>query len=91
MNRALTQRQGAILTCIRESVQTRGYPPTMREIGEAVGLDGAASVKRHLDLLTERGYISRVPGSPRAITVLEPPALTVADESESVGEADALA
>lgn len=77
--RALTRRQAAILACIRESVTQRGYPPTVREIGDAVGLASTGSVKRQLDVLKAGGYIVRDPRRPRAIAVLPPPALTVVE------------
>ncbi|MDO5634649.1 MAG: transcriptional repressor LexA [Micrococcus sp.] len=68
--RALTPRQAAILEIIREAVSTQGYPPSMREIGEAVSLTSLSSVKHQLSRLEEFGYIRRVPGLPRALEVL---------------------
>lgn len=81
--RVLTQRQAAILACIRESVEQRGYPPTVREIGATVGLSSTSAVKHQLDALAAAGYIVRDPRVARTITVLPPPALTVADDNTS--------
>jgi repressor LexA len=69
---ALTPRQRKILAVIRWAVKDRGYPPTLREIGEAVGLASLSSVSYQLDELVAKGAISRVPGQPRAIRVLDP-------------------
>jgi repressor LexA len=68
----LTERQEAILTSIRESVVQRGYPPTVREIGVAVGLSSPASVQGHLALLEERGLIRRGVAKRRALELVEP-------------------
>ena len=68
----LTPRQQRVLTVIRESLQTRGYPPSMREIGEKVGLTSSSSVAHQLRTLEEKGYIRRDPNRPRALTVAGP-------------------
>ena len=68
--RKLTEKQERILTCIMESVRTRGYPPSMREIGDAVGLVALSSVTHQLGQLEKFGYIKRNPGMPRALEVL---------------------
>jgi repressor LexA len=65
----LTQRQKAILDFILETVEGRGYPPAVREIGEAVGLNSPSTVHAHLQTLEERGYLRRDPTKPRAIEV----------------------
>ncbi len=65
----LTPRQQRVLTVIRESLQTRGYPPSMREIGERVGLTSSSSVAHQLRTLEEKGFIRRDPNRPRALTV----------------------
>jgi repressor LexA len=65
----LTPRQQRVLTVIRESLQTRGYPPSMREIGEKVGLTSSSSVAHQLRTLEEKGFIRRDPNRPRALTV----------------------
>ena len=69
---ALTDRQRHILETIRESVESRGYPPSMREIGEAVGLASSSSVKHQLSALESKGYLRRDPNRPRAIEVVLP-------------------
>lgn len=65
----LTTRQRAILDYIVESVEARGYPPAVREIGEAVGLASPSTVHAHLQTLEDRGYLRRDPTKPRAIEV----------------------
>jgi repressor LexA len=65
----LTPRQQRVLTVIRESLQTRGYPPSMREIGEKVGLTSSSSVAHQLRTLEEKGFIRRDPNRPRALSV----------------------
>ena len=73
----LTPRQRRVLDTIRESVESRGYPPTMREIGEAVGLASPSSVKHQLTTLERKGYLRRDPNRPRAIEVVDPDADTL--------------
>jgi repressor LexA len=68
----LTPRQRRVLETIRDSVERRGYPPTMREIGEAVGLASPSSVKHQLTTLERKGYLRRDPNRPRAIEVVDP-------------------
>lgn len=65
----LTERQLRILQMIRETVDTRGYPPSVREIGEAVGLSSPSSVHSQLATLERGGYLKRDPARPRAIEV----------------------
>ncbi len=65
----LTARQRSILAFIVEAQQERGYPPSVREIGEAVGLTSPSTVHTHLGTLQRRGYIRRDPTKPRAIEV----------------------
>src|SRR5450756_2842211 len=74
----LTARQRLVLGTIRDSVEHRGYPPSMREIGEAVGLTSPSSVKHQLTTLERKGYLRRDPNRPRAIEVVQ------ADDSRSV-------
>lgn len=69
---SLTVRQEKILDTIRASVSERGYPPTMREIGEAVGLTSTSSVKHQLQALEAKGYLRRDPHLPRAIDIMMP-------------------
>lgn len=66
----LTARQREILDYIKKEVQKKGYPPSVREIGEAVGLSSSSSVHAHLEKLEEMGYLRRDPTKPRAIEVL---------------------
>jgi repressor LexA len=68
----LTARQRLVLDTIRTSVESRGYPPSMREIGEAVGLNSPSSVKHQLTALERKGYLRRDPNRPRAIEVVHP-------------------
>ncbi|GAA4286785.1 transcriptional repressor LexA [Georgenia daeguensis] len=63
----LTDRQRMILDTIREAVAAHGYPPSMREIGEAVGLTSPSSVKHQLGVLERKGYVRRDPNRPRAL------------------------
>src|SRR6201993_5573305 len=65
----LTQRQRTILDVIRASVTTRGYPPSIREIGDAVGLTSTSSVAHQLRTLERKGYLRRDPNRPRAVDV----------------------
>ena len=69
MAETLTDRQRQILHVIERSMQERGYPPSVREIGEEVGLNSPASVHNHLATLQKMGYLRRDPTKPRAIEV----------------------
>ena len=77
----LTRRQQAILDVIRESVERRGYPPSIREICEAAGLASTSSVAHQLSVLERKGFLRRDPNRPRAVDVR-----TSADDSEKLGE-----
>ena len=68
----LTARQRLVLETIRSAVEQRGYPPSMREIGQAVGLTSPSSVKHQLTALERKGYLRRDPNRPRAIEVMHP-------------------
>ncbi|KOS62795.1 transcriptional repressor LexA [Lysinibacillus agricola] len=68
----VSKRQEAILEFIKEEVRTKGYPPSVREIGEAVGLASSSTVHGHLARLEQKGFIRRDPTKPRAIEILEP-------------------
>ncbi|KOY82819.1 transcriptional repressor LexA [Lysinibacillus sp. FSL H8-0500] len=68
----VTKRQEDILAFIKEEVRTKGYPPSVREIGEAVGLASSSTVHGHLARLEQKGLIRRDPTKPRAIEILEP-------------------
>jgi repressor LexA len=65
----LTRRQQAILDVIRDSVERRGYPPSIREICEAAGLASTSSVAHQLSMLERKGYLRRDPNRPRAVDV----------------------
>jgi repressor LexA len=79
----LTWRQRKVLQVIRDSVQRRGYPPSMREIGEAVGLTSTSSVSYQLSTLQSKGYLRRDAGRPRTVEVRLPgqPAIRPDDEA----------
>lgn len=78
MAEELTTRQRRILEVIRDAVADRGYPPSIREIGEAVGLTSTSSVHSQLEALQRKGFIRRDPTKPRAIEVhLEEPVAAV--------------
>lgn len=66
----LSRRQEQILFFIRESVESRGFPPSIREIGEAVGLSSSSTVHAHLRTLETKGYLKRNPSKPRSIELL---------------------
>jgi repressor LexA len=68
----LTQRQRRVLEVIRDSIDRRGYPPSVREIGEAVGLSSASSVAHQLTVLQKKGWLRRDPNRPRALDVRLP-------------------
>lgn len=65
----ISARQREILTFIESQMRDRGYPPSVREIGEAVGLNSPSTVHTHLNTLTRLGYLRRDPTKPRAIEV----------------------
>jgi repressor LexA len=68
----LTPRQLRVLAHIKDSIEKRGYPPSMREIGQAVGLTSTSSVAHQLRVLEEKGYLKRDPNRPRALEVFLP-------------------
>lgn len=68
---ALTARQQKILDAIRTEIEQKGYPPSMRQIGDMVGLASLSSVTHQLGRLETMGYIRRDPKLPRAIEVLD--------------------
>ena len=76
----LTLRQRRILEMIKETVETRGYPPSIREMGDAVGLASSSSVAHQLKVLEGKGFLRRDPNRPRALEVLLPGS----DESSKV-------
>ncbi|MBM3696730.1 MAG: transcriptional repressor LexA [Actinobacteria bacterium] len=68
----ISTRQREILDLIRRTVRERGYPPSVREIGEAVGLNSPSTVHSHLSALVKSGHLRRDPSKPRAIEVTDP-------------------
>ncbi|TCP67061.1 transcriptional repressor LexA [Baia soyae] len=74
----LSSRQQAILDYIQREVREKGYPPSVREIGEAVGLASSSTVHGHLSRLEKKGFIRRDPTKPRAIELL------VKEEAEAI-------
>src|SRR5690606_29168518 len=85
---SLSDKQLAILEVIQRSVSTRGYPPSMREIGDAVGLSSLSSVTHQLNQLELSGYLRRDPNRPRALEVLiELPGVESDESSIPVGDA----
>ena len=83
----LTWRQRKVLQVIRDSVQRRGYPPSMREIGEAVGLTSTSSVSYQLSTLQSKGYLRRDAGRPRTVEVRLPGHPAVRPDAEQDEEA----
>jgi repressor LexA len=81
----LTPRQQRILNVIRDSLEDRGYPPSMREIGDLVGLTSSSSVSHQLKVLEQKGFLKRDPNRPRAIEVFLPEVLAA---RRSIGAAD---
>jgi repressor LexA len=67
----LSKRQEEILEYIKEQVSDKGYPPSVREIAQAVGLASSSTVHGHLSRLEQKGYIRRDPTKPRAIEILQ--------------------
>jgi repressor LexA len=85
-NHVLTWRQRKVLHVIRDSVQRRGYPPSMREIGEAVGLTSTSSVSYQLSTLQSKGYLRRDAGRPRTVEVRLPGHPAVRPDGEATAE-----
>lgn len=86
--KSLSEKQLAILEFIQRSVSSRGYPPSMREIGDAVGLASLSSVTHQLNQLELAGYLRRDPNRPRALEVLiDIPSASDDSTSAPVGDA----
>ena len=83
----LTPRQQRVLAHIKDSIEKRGYPPSMREIGEAVGLTSSSSVAHQLKVLEEKGYVRRDPNRPRALEVFLPEVMAARRSISSADEA----
>lgn len=67
----ISKRQKEILDFIEKCIAENGYPPSVREIGEAVGLASSSTVHGHLERLSQKGYLRRDPTKPRAIELLK--------------------
>ena len=89
--KSLSEKQLAILDVIQRSVSSRGYPPSMREIGDAVGLASLSSVTHQLNQLELSGYLRRDPNRPRALEILidfpQTESAVVSDTPTPVGDA----
>jgi repressor LexA len=83
----LSSREEQVLQVVRDGVARRGFPPSIREIGDAVGLRSTSSVAYHLKALQKKGYLHRDPGRPRTVELLPPdpffPEVAVAEEAEA--------
>ncbi|MDA8292847.1 MAG: transcriptional repressor LexA [Actinomycetota bacterium] len=84
MAEVLTTKRRQILDCISASLRERGYPPSVREIGEVVGLTSSSTVHAHLAVLQREGYLRRDPTKPRAIEVRYDPTSKVVAEQRPV-------
>jgi repressor LexA len=85
----LTPRQTKVLVSIKDSIEKRGYPPSMREIGQAVGLTSSSSVAHQLRVLEEKGFLKRDPNRPRALEVFLPEVLAARRSMGAVAEPEA--
>src|SRR4051795_4869409 len=83
----LTPRQTKVLLSIKDSIEKRGYPPSMREIGQAVGLTSSSSVAHQLRVLEEKGFLKRDPNRPRALEVFLPELMAARRAISGVEEA----
>jgi repressor LexA len=81
----LTPRQQRVLATIKDSIEQRGYPPSMREIGKAVGLTSSSSVAHQLRVLESKGFLKRDPNRPRALEVFLPEVMAA---RRAMGSAD---
>jgi repressor LexA len=84
MAQVLSPKRKEILDCISESVRGRGYPPSVREIGVAVGLTSSSTVHAHLAVLQREGYLRRDPTKPRAIEVCYDPSSKVLADARPI-------
>ena len=70
MKKALTRKQKESYQCILNYMKEHGYPPTVREFGELIGVKSTSSAFSRIQQLEQNGYIRRIPASPRAIEIL---------------------
>lgn len=83
----LDERSHAVYVAVRDAVRDHGYPPSMREIGQVVGLNSPSSVKHQLDKLERLGLVRRDPNRPRALEVIEPEPEAAPTEPDTSGPA----
>jgi repressor LexA len=81
---ALSSRQRKVLRAIRDSTEQHGYPPSLREIRDAVGLDSISAVSYQLSALEAKGFLRRHPGRPRAIELLPARSIASAPSQDTV-------
>ncbi|MCL6609955.1 MAG: transcriptional repressor LexA [Peptococcaceae bacterium] len=84
MVKRLTSREYAIMEFIRNNVRTKGYPPSVREIGQAVGLKSSSTVHGYLRRLEDKGCLKRDPAKPRALELIGDPVRAGAGEINAV-------
>lgn len=77
-DRDLTPRRRKVLQVIQDSIERNGYPPSIREIGEATGLASTSAVAYQVSVLQRQGYVSREAGRPRTTAVIRTPAARIA-------------
>jgi repressor LexA len=80
----LNKRESEILHFIKSETSRKGYPPSVREIGMAVGLKSSSTVHGYLNSLEEKGYIRRNPSKPRAIEILDDTSISVKKEMVNI-------
>lgn len=80
----ISKRQQDILQFIKQQVHEKGYPPSVREIGEAVGLASSSTVHGHLARLEKKGFIRRDPTKPRAIEILTNEDTNIIPKAETI-------
>jgi repressor LexA len=84
----LTARQHKVLEFLRDEIEKRGYPPSMREIGAAVGLTSTSSVAHQLRALEALGYVKRDPNRPRALEIFLPDVMAARRSMSAAVESD---
>ncbi len=80
----LNKRESEILNFIKSETSRKGYPPSVREIGMAVGLKSSSTVHGYLNSLEEKGYIRRNPSKPRAIEILDDTSISIKKEMVNI-------
>lgn len=82
----LSERQKQILNIINQQIQQKGFPPSVREIGQAVGLSSSSTVHAHLSALEKKGYLKRDPSKPRALSLIKNTRKNAANKNQQVIE-----